>query len=111
MKNIVPVLFILLISACCKRNIAPVQQPASVADTSMTDPKLKEATVIDYSEVGGCGFLLELTNNEKLQPENLPAEYQKDKMKVQIKYHITNKMTVCMAGKTAYIDFIKMKKK
>jgi hypothetical protein len=110
MKNIVPVLFILLLSSCCKRNIATVQQTAPVADTSMTDLKLKEATVIDYSEVDGCRFLLELANNEKLQPENLPAEYQKDKMKVQVKYHLTNKMTVCMAGKTVYIDFIKMKK-
>ncbi|HKR06634.1 MAG TPA: hypothetical protein VJY62_18515 [Bacteroidia bacterium] len=106
--------FILLISAIliacsgCKQNIVAVQQ-STPADSPRKDSKQIEATVIDYSEVDGCRFLLELTNKEKLQPENLPAEFEKDKMQVMIKYHVTNKNTVCMAGKTVYIDFIKAK--
>ncbi|MEO5571627.1 MAG: hypothetical protein ABIT08_11825 [Bacteroidia bacterium] len=103
-------MLILLSGACCKQHIASVQTKTEVADSSMVNLKLTEATVIDYSEVDGCKFLLELSDKEKIQPENLSPEFHKDKLKVLIKYHLTNRMTICMAGKTVHIDYIKIKK-
>ena len=80
-----------------------------MADSSFVkDFKLKDATVINY-EVDGCKFLLQLTDGKKLQPENLAVEFQKDQLKLQMKYHVQNKMNTCMTGEVVHIDFIKLK--
>ncbi len=109
LKTIILFLSAFLICSCSKKNTGSLQQNPP-ADAPVKDSKMIEATVVDYSNLDGCRFLLELSNGEKLQPENLPSEFEKDKMKVMIKYHATNKPNICMAGKTAYLDFIKAKK-
>lgn len=110
-RAIICALAILNLYSCCKRNITSSPVITSAPDsTGQTDLKLVEATVIDYREVDGCSFLLEMNDGAKLQPENLPSEFQINRMKVLIKYHLTDRMTVCMAGKTVYLDFIKIKK-
>ena len=61
-----------------------------------------KAVVINYN-VDGCGFLLQLTDEQKtkLMPEKLPDDFKKDKKKVWIKYALLKKqpITTCMAGK------------
>lgn len=74
------------------------------------DPKLIEATVIDYSEIAGCTFLLQLNNGEKLEPSNLAPEFKKDKTNVLIKYEIADMMSACMAGKVVSVTHIELKK-
>jgi len=108
-KTVMLLLSVFLISSCSKKNTGSLQQN-SPADAPVKDSKMIEATVVDYTNLDGCRFLLELPGGEKFQPENLPSEFEKDKMKVMIKYHVTDKMTICMSGKTVYLDFIKAKK-
>ena len=74
------------------------------------DLKLTEAMVIDYSEIAGCTFLLQLNNGEKIQPTNLSPDFRKDKLKVLIKYQITDMMSACMAGKVVSVSHIELKK-
>ena len=74
------------------------------------DLKLTEATVIDYSEVSGCSFLLQLNNGEKLEPSNLSADFKKDKLKVLIRYEVADMMSACMAGKVVSVTHIELKK-
>src|SRR6185436_14145235 len=104
-KTVILFLSAFLISSCSKKNTGSLQQNSS-SDPPVKDSKMIEATIVDYTTLDGCRFLLELPGGEKLQPENLTPEFEKDKMKVMIKYHVTDKMTICMAGKTIYIDFI-----
>ena len=107
-KIVILIVFTQLLFSCSKK-LNPSTQTKQLDTISVIDKKLIEATVIDYSQLDGCRFLLELNSNEKLQPENLPVEFEKDKMKVLIRYHVTNKMSICMAGKTVYLDSIKIK--
>jgi hypothetical protein len=104
-KIIILSLFILSACSTVKNNTNTV--PDNSTDEPKKDSKQIEAVIVDLRRVDGCGFLLELPNREKLIPENLPSEFAKDKMKVMIKYHIIKKMSVCMVGKTVYLDFIK----
>src|ERR1051325_3611002 len=101
LKTVILFVSTLLICSCSKKNTGSLQQD-SPSDAPMKDSKMIEATVVDYTNLDGCRFLLELPGGEKLQPENLTSEFEKDKMKVMIKYHLTNRMTVCMASKTVY---------
>jgi hypothetical protein len=109
LKTVILLLSVFLTSSCSKKNTGSLQQNPP-ADAPVKDSKMIEATVVDYSNLDGCRFLLELPGGEKLQSENLTPEFEKDKMKVMIKYHVTNKPNICMAGKTIYLDFIKAKK-
>lgn len=103
---IVLLLILVNLSSCSKKTTAPVK-----ADDSPAGPgKLTEATVIDYSEVAGCTFLLQLNNGEKLEPSNLFSEFKKDKLEVLIRYQVTDMMSVCMAGKVVSIEHIELKK-
>ena len=56
-------------------------------------------TVIDFRELDGCTFLLQMENGDKLQPENLPADFQKPGLKLFITYKYNDGMGICMAGK------------
>ncbi|MFI5220102.1 MAG: hypothetical protein ACHQNT_11515 [Bacteroidia bacterium] len=94
------------LNSCCKKTNAPVK----TNDSPVGLNKLTEATVIDYSEIAGCTFLLQLNNGEKLEPSNLSSEFKKDKLKVLIKYQITDMQSACMAGKVVSVSHIELKK-
>ncbi len=67
-----------------------------------------KATVIKY-EVESCGYILQLENEKKLMPENLAAEFKKDKLIIWIKYETPKKqpMTTCMAGTVVKLTDVK----
>lgn len=99
-----------LLNSCCDKKINATESlPVPISEETSTNSKLIAATVIDYSSVDGCGFLLELSTGEKLQPENLDQHFAKDQLRVLVKFHAVNKMGICMAGKIVHIDSIKMK--
>lgn len=97
-------MLIILLSGCC------TSRPQNIPIEKETLPfkNLLEATVIDYREIAGCNFLLELPSGKKLNPENLDKRFRKDQLKVQVRYHVTNALNACMAGETIFIDFIRI---
>lgn len=65
-----------------------------------------KATIINYT-VDGCSWLLELEDGKKLQPETLDQKFQKDKLKVWIKYTIKKGgVGICMTGEMVNITAI-----
>ena len=67
-----------------------------------------KATIIKY-EVENCGYIIELSDKKKLQPDQLADEFKKNKLKVWIKYSVPKKQipTTCMAGQLIKIESIK----
>lgn len=101
---------LIILTACCKKSISVLSGNDLLKSSQVIiDHKLVEATVLDYRNLDGCTFLMQLNNGEKLQPENLDSVFQKNNLQVLIKYHLTGKNTICMTGKTILIDFIKLK--
>ncbi|MDQ3049546.1 MAG: hypothetical protein M3Q95_01540 [Bacteroidota bacterium] len=80
-----------------------------VTETVATDTAVF-ATVVDYSELDGCTFLLELSDGQKLQPENLGEAFKKKGLKVFITYKIYNGISNCMAGKMVTLNSITVAK-
>ncbi len=68
------------------------------------------ATVVDYTELDGCTFLLELSDGQKLQPENLGEAFKKKGLKVFITYKIHDGISNCMAGKMVTLTSITVAK-
>lgn len=66
------------------------------------------ATVIDYSELDGCRFLLELEDGRKLEPVNLQEKYMKHGLKVLITWKNADGMSICMAGTMAELTSIRL---
>ena len=66
--------------------------------TSSVNPKGTPAKVIDYRELDGCEFLLELGDGTKLQPVNLDSQFKKDKLEVLITWKKYDGVSICMAG-------------
>lgn len=71
------------------------------------DEGYKVVAIVDYSELSGCGFIFIVNDSVKLIPENLPDRYKQNNTKLKVKFKITNKPNICMAGKT--IDVIEVK--
>ena len=71
--------------------------------------KFTKATVIDYREVSGCGFLLQLEDGHKLQATALPKKFEHDGLLVWIQYTVKNTNTICQAGKV--IDLTEIRKR
>jgi hypothetical protein len=82
---------------------------ATSSDTDMEAQGFVKAMVIKY-DVDGCGYMLELTDKSRLEPDGMQPDFQKDSMKVWIKYKtVPDRMSVCMAGAT--IDLLEIKKR
>ena len=91
MKIVVCNLFLLLLmQGCAPKKDVPVTTP---------DKQAVFAKVIDYSEVSGCTYLLELSDGKKLEPVNLEEQYRRVGLKLFITYKIYDGVSVCMAGK------------
>lgn len=116
LKKIITGSCLALAMACgSKKDMSSSQNNSMKKDTGSPDSKeqtddasLIKATVVDQSEIAGCTYLLQLSTGEKLQPENLAAEFQKNDLSVLIKYRLTQMNTACMAGPTAFIEIIKV---
>lgn len=72
-----------------------------------------KATVVDNTEIAGCGFSLQLNDSTEITPSKLGDEFKKNKLKVYVKYEVLKKQpnTICMRGKVANITDIIISKK
>ena len=94
--------FVLLVSAllsCKNQEQATLNQPSGIP-----------ATVIDYRELDGCEFLIQLRDGTKLQPVNLDNKFKKDKLEVLITWKKYDGASICMAGTMVEITFITVAK-
>lgn len=69
------------------------------------------ATVIDYRELDGCRFLLELEDGRRLEPVNLEEKFMKHGLKVLITWKNAEGMSICMAGTMVEITSIRLAEK
>lgn len=95
------VLFVLLAVSC--GTTSKTQQQPKEAEKQAIDyaaSKYSKATVIDYTELDGCKYLFQLEDGRKLNPGTIDAKYQKNGLKVWLKYERVDLMNVCMAGET-----------
>lgn len=91
-KNLITPVFLLLwvltvMTSCSVQQAASPQEPSG-----------ELATVIDYRELDGCEFLIELQDGTKLQPVKLDERFRKDKLKVWITWKKYQGAGICMAG-------------
>lgn len=77
---------------------------------SLSQPSGIPATVIDYRELDGCEFLIQLRDGTKLQPVNLDNKFKKDKLEVLITWKKYDGAGICMAGTMVEITFISVAK-
>jgi len=92
-------------SCCCKKKGAITAPTVAVVDYSSEG--YTQATVLSYM-VDGCKWVLQLGDEKKLEPQNLAPEFQKDQLKVWIKYQaVKGGMSTCMAGTVVTISDIK----
>ena len=95
----------MLVMACNQKT-----QTTPPAPTPTPTERAWFATVIDYSELDGCNWMLELSDGKKLQPVNLGDEYKRKGLKLFITYKIYDGVSTCMAGKMVTltsVDFAK----
>ena len=91
-KKILLVSFIFFASlvACLKSNITT-----------------SDGIVKDYTGLDGCGLMIDLDSGERLEVVRLPNnETLISNRKVALKYKIVQRMSNCMAGKTAEIKHL-----
>ena len=96
-----------LLPGCHGTKESPVPSVVANKQEYAVQKSWVEATVIDYSEVSGCAFLLMLSDGSKLQPKNLGEAFRKDALKVMVSYVIEDEPNTCMAGKKVRINGIR----
>ena len=97
-----------------------VAQPANTETPKAEKPATKPrygtaiktfvaATVVNFKGRDGCDFALQLENGENLEPNGLPPEFQKDGLKVLVKFKIRyDAASICMIGKMVEVTKIKL---
>ncbi len=68
----------------------------------------QKAKIINLTGVDGCGYEIELSNGQRLEPTNLSSEFKKDSLPVLIKYKEKSVNSVCMIGKGIELTDIKI---
>jgi hypothetical protein len=103
MKNIFTIGILILVVSCKCANKATNENAKQ--ETNLKNYTV--VTVIDYSELSGCGFIFSLNNGAKLIPGNMPDSLRKHDLKLRIIYKQTNLANTCMAGKTISLIDVK----
>lgn len=63
--------------------------------------------VVDY-QLDGCKWMIVLPDQAKLEPDQVPQEFQKDSTNVWVKFEERKgAMSICMAGKPVHVIDIK----
>lgn len=77
-------------------------------DTASMKNNKHNGTVVDYTGLDGCGFVIELDNGEKLEPAKYPQHFQfYDGQRVALNYaERRDLMSTCMVGKIVEITQI-----
>lgn len=115
--KVVLILGAFLIGSACKSS---QENPTSQNKTEMTMDQEKEmlaqgfvkATIVDETGLDGCSFLIhfEADSTLFLQPQNLKEEWQKDGLKVWLKYRPTKPMAnICMKGIPGLVEEIELR--
>ena len=68
---------------------------------------LVKAMVLDYNELDGCTYILELEDGTRLEPVELPESFRSDSLKVWVKYTIVKRASICMVGQMVTVNEIK----
>ena len=103
MKSIFTIGILLLVVSCKCTN--KVTNEKTLEENNFKNHTV--VTVIDYSELSGCGFIFSLNDGAKLIPDNMPDSLRKADLKVRILYKETNLANICMAGKTISLMDVK----
>lgn len=105
MKNPFYLLLLLMVLVACSSKKKIVQDNADVAPEEVQSnnrpmPDFYEATVIDKSEIDGCGILFRMEDGRLLRPVSFPpmSPELKGGMSVSFAYYTAKEMvTICMA--------------
>ena len=98
-----------LVSCHCKQKVSGKTVPIETTRDFPAEGYVK-ATVIHY-ELDGCGYLLQLEDGKKLEPDALPESFRKENTLVWIKYEIRKGATsICMAGIMVTVADIQIRK-
>lgn len=99
--------FLIVVSAAALISCYAIQ-PANKTDYAAEG--FVKAEIKKY-EVDGCGFMIFLEDGKKLNPDNLQEQFQREGLKVWVKYGIRkNAMSICMAGDNVIITAIEPRK-
>lgn len=105
-------IFLSIIILSCKISRESTHQEKSkkeVSSEKTNQSKEMEATVIDLRGLDGCSFLLQVHNQERLEPINLPEEMKVNGLAVMVTYEYHQGASICMAGKMIKITHIRKK--
>ncbi len=108
MKNTFSYFFLIAFVAttnACSHTRATLQSAAISEKANFT-----KATIINYT-LDGCGWMLQLDDEKKLQPVNLNNDFKKENLKVWIQYQpVKQGNSICMAGDMVTITAIEIRK-
>jgi hypothetical protein len=65
-------------------------------------------TVVDYTGLDGCTYLLQQADGQKLQPVNLGEEFRKNDLKLYVTFKNHDGVSTCMAGKMVTLTDVKV---
>jgi hypothetical protein len=110
-SNIAPILlfsFMVALTACSAQRKSAKKEPEK--PINYLEQGFVQAKVT-FLQLDGCSYMLQLTNEEALEPsQNLPEEFKKNDLAVWLKYKLNkNGMSVCMAGKMVDVIDIKLR--
>ncbi len=98
-KNLVlPVILSFFLSCRCSEKTGVSQAtPSSASVVKQLQPVTM--MVVDNRDLDGCGFLLMSADSNFYNPVNLPLEFQKDRLMVNVRYNVDKKrVSICMKG-------------
>jgi hypothetical protein len=97
----------IVIASSCSKKLHPQKQEPAVSTKNTTG---YEEAMVRYFKRDGCDYALQLSTGENLEPDKLPLKFQKDSLKVMVKYkERTDAASICMIGKMIKIIDIKKK--
>jgi hypothetical protein len=109
MLNRLILIFLILVSChSLKRSKTNAQEP--IKETIDYTTLSYERGIVRFTELDGCKYLIHLDNGKRLQPDKLDTAFEKDSMKVWIKYKVHDRMNICMRGITVDVIDIKLRK-
>ena len=100
-------LFAAVISLACCHNL---RHDIHDATSLNADPKVDYASqgyvkaYVTQVALDGCMYMLHLEDdNKNVEPDELDTPFQKDSLKVWVKYTPDDRISICMAGQTVKV--------
>lgn len=103
-RNLYSIALIIFFMSC-----SPSENPS--VSTKSNGVIAEQMVVVNKTGLDGCGFLLQRADSSLLEPVNLPSDFLIDQIQVKVSYReLSDRMSVCMAGKIVQITEIKLVK-